>query len=72
MKPQLNLITYASLLAKHETETIQRAHHELLEGLEQHYEVNVLFAENVSEMPADGIVVVFVATGGTEGMVVAD
>jgi len=68
----LNLITYASILAKQEVSAVISTHKELIEALSGHFHVNVLMHQDINELPDDGVNIVFIATGGTEGMVVRD
>jgi len=73
MKPTLHLITFASVFQKQEAETIRMAHEELFEALSSRYELHLVFSSELTAFLAErpsGLTVVFIATGGTEGMVV--
>lgn len=69
----LNLLTFASVFQKQEYESIRKAHETLFDALEQHFDVNVIFEKDLDNTAIDnleGKTLVFIATGGTEGMVV--
>jgi len=78
---RLNLITFASVFQKKEEAAIQMAHKELFEALDSQYDVKIIFDEELNDIPAKGkekvektsseLTVVFIATGGTEGMAVS-
>jgi len=68
----LNLLTYASILAKQEVGAVISTHKELIDALSEHFNVNVLMHQDINELPNEGLNIVFIATGGTEGMVVRD
>lgn len=70
---KINLLTFASVFQKQEYESIRRAHEALFDALEQHFYVNVIFEKDLDSVMIDqleGKTLVFIATGGTEGMVV--
>lgn len=70
----LNLVTFASVFQRQEKDVIREAHRELITALDKAFDVNiVLTAEHDSFLKADHageLTVVFISTGGTEGMVV--
>lgn len=68
---KLNLITFASSFQKKVEASIRNSHRELFQALDQAFEVSVIFSDQLQVWPTDGISVVFIATGGTEGLVVA-
>lgn len=70
MKPAINLITYASVLAKQETNAIIETHRELFNSLNECFEVNVIMHQDLKDNIPEGTNFIFIATGGTEGMVV--
>ena len=68
----LNLITFASVFQEKTQEAIRQAHSELFDALSAHYDVKVIFEEDLSTFrpqPRE-MTLLFIATGGTEGMVV--
>lgn len=74
MKKTINLITFASVFQKQNVNAIRSGHEELFAALDSHYNVNVIlgcdhdtFLDNI---PTSDTNVLFIATGGTEGMVV--
>lgn len=73
---KLNLITFASVLQKQDKNIIRNSHKELFENLEKNYAVDMILNDRreafLSEKEHEGLTVVFIATGGTEGIVVAD
>ena len=69
-KTKLTLITFASVFQKHEESAIRSIHSELFDALDNNFLPNVVFAEDFVATEEDGITVIFIATGGTEGMVV--
>ncbi len=70
MKPTINLITYASVLAKQESNAIIDTHRELFDALNECFDVNVILHQDMKNGLPHGTNLVFIATGGTEGMVV--
>lgn len=68
----LNLITYASILAKQDVGAVTSTHKELIDALKEHFNVNVMMHQDINKLPDEGLNIVFIATGGTEGMVVRD
>lgn len=72
---QLNLITFASVFQKKTEESIRTAHSELFEALDKHYNVRIVFEEELPDFLKTNtqgqLTMVFVATGGTEGMAVS-
>lgn len=64
----INLITFASVFVPKTEAAIRESHSELFSALDSKYNVNVVFEDQV--LPQDGFTVVFIASGGTEGMVV--
>jgi len=72
MKTSLYLLTFSSALHGPQEETIRNNHTELLKALEETFDVHIITEEHFSELhmePSD-IVLVFIASGGTEGMFV--
>ena len=67
---KLNLITFASSLASRES--IFTDHHELLDAINEKYEVNYIFPEEMDNRWADGATMVLVGSGGVEEMVKAN
>ncbi len=67
---KLNLITFASSLASRES--IFTDHHELLDAINEKYEVNYIFPEEQDNRWADGATMVLVGSGGVEEMVKAN
>ena len=72
---QLNLITFASVFQQKEVGAIREAHHELFTALDSRYEVRIIFEEELAAFLAEpasahSLTLVFIATGGTEGMTV--
>ena len=67
---KLNLITFASLLASRES--VFTDHHELLDAINEKYEVNYIFPEEMDNRWADGATMVLVGSGGVEEMVKAN
>lgn len=71
---RLNLITFASVFQKQEEQAIREAHSELFAVLDQDFDVRLYLHGNLDTVdPAEwkqGITVLFIATGGTEGLVV--
>ena len=68
----LNLITFASVFQEKTQEAIRLAHSELFDALSAHYDVKVIFEEELPTFrpqPRE-MTLLFIATGGTEGMVV--
>ena len=68
-RTNLNLITFASSLAPRES--IFTDHHDLLERIEQDYNVNYIFPEQLDAALPDGATMVFAGSGGVEEMVKA-
>lgn len=71
----LNLITFASVFQRKTEEAIREAHRELFTALDTQYNVRIVFEEDLEafeqERPnRDALTLLFIATGGTEGMVV--
>ena len=68
----LNLITFASVFQEKTESAIKQAHSELFEALSKYYEVKVVFEEGLPTFrpKAKDMTLLFIATGGTEGMVV--
>ena len=66
---KLNLITFASSLASRES--VFTDHHELLDAINEKYEVNYIFPEEQDNRWADGATMVLVGSGGVEEMVKA-
>lgn len=68
----LNLITFASVFQEKTEEAIRLAHQELFDVLSTRYDVKVWFEENLSAFrpKQQDLTLLFIATGGTEGMVV--
>ena len=67
---KLNLITFASSLASRES--VFTDHHELLDAINEKYEVNYIFPEEMDNRWADGATMVLVGSGGVEEMVKAN
>lgn len=67
---KLNLITFASSLASRES--IFTDHHELLDAINEKYEVSYIFPEELDGLCADGATMVLVGSGGVEEMVKAN
>ena len=67
---KLNLITFASSLASRES--VFTDHHELLDAINEKYEVNYIFPEEQDNRWADGATMVLVGSGGVEEMVKAN
>ena len=67
---KLNLITFASSLASRES--VFTDHHELLDAINEKYEVNYIFPEEMDNRSADGATMVLVGSGGVEEMVKAN
>ena len=67
---KLNLITFASSLASRES--IFTDHHELLDAINEKYEVSYIFPEELNKQCADGATMVLVGSGGVEEMVKAN
>lgn len=76
---RLNLITFASVFQKKTAEAIREAHSELFAALDSRYEVRIIFEEEMEsflqesflqETFSHDLTLIFIATGGTEGMVV--
>ena len=67
---KLNLITFASSLASRES--IFTDHHELLDAINEKYEVSYIFPEELDSPCADGATMVLVGSGGVEEMVKAN
>ena len=67
---KLNLITFASSLASRES--IFTDHHELLDAINEKYEVRYIFPEELDGTMADGATMVLVGSGGVEEMVKAN
>lgn len=64
----INLITFASVFVPKTESAIRDSHSELFSALDSKYNVNIVFEDQ--PLPQDGFTVVFIASGGTEGMVV--
>lgn len=64
----LNLITFASVFVQKNEKAIRDAHSELFAALDSKYKVNIIFEHQ--PLPTEGFTVIFIASGGTEGMVV--
>ena len=67
MKLKLNLITFASSLATRES--IFTDHHELLDAINEKYEVRYIFPEELDGKLPEGATMVLVGSGGVEEMV---
>lgn len=71
---RLNLITFASVFQKQENQAIREAHQELFEVLDAEFDVHIFLHGNLDQVDAEewrnGTTVLFIATGGTEGLVV--
>ena len=67
---KLNLITFASSLASRES--IFTDHHELLDAINERYEVSYIFPEELDSDPPKGATMVLVGSGGVEEMVKAN
>jgi len=67
---KLNLITFASSLASRQS--VFTDHHELLHAIEQHYDVQYVFADQLDQTRiSDDATMVLVGSGGVEEMVKA-
>lgn len=64
----INLITFASVFVPKTESAIRESHSELFGALDSRYNVNIVFEDQ--PLPTDGLSVIFIASGGTEGMVV--
>lgn len=75
MKPTIHLITFASVFMRQEEEAVRQAHHELLSALDEHFDVHIILKPQheafLQEDHSGQTVLLFIATGGTEGAVVA-
>lgn len=72
-KPILNLLTFASVISNHDEAFIRAAHAEIFTELDKLFSVNIILGDKIKKFldaPAEGVTVVFNATGGTEGMIV--
>ena len=67
---KLNLITFASSLATRES--IFTDHHELLDAINERYDVQYLFPEDLDRPWPEGATMVLVGSGGVEEMVKAN
>lgn len=76
MRSRLNLITFASVFQKQEEQAIREAHHELFTTLDQAFDVKLYLHGDLDHIPntelGQGTTVLFIATGGTEGIVVKE
>ncbi len=66
---KLNLITFASSLATRES--IFTDHHELLDAINEKYDVRYIFPEELDKPLPAGATMVLVGSGGVEEMVKA-
>lgn len=64
----INLITFASVFVPKTESAIREFHSELFAALDSRYNVNIVFEDQ--PLPTEGLTVTFIASGGTEGMVV--
>ena len=67
---KLNLITFASSLASRES--IFTDHHELLDAINEKYDVRYIFPEELDGKCPEGATMVLVGSGGVEEMVKAN
>lgn len=73
MKQVLNLLTFCSSFQKQEADAIRNAHIELFTALDDVFDINIVFPNAISEHLTTqhiGADILFIATGGVEGMVV--
>lgn len=68
----INIIIYASMLAKQCVEAIENTHKELFAALKKHFDVHSVMYQDVDFAHLDGYNIILVATGGTEGLIVKD
>ncbi len=66
----IHLITFASLL--HDKATVESAHRQTLSGLRKKFTVNLVDYREIGQIPVDEFRIVFIATGGVEGLVTAN
>lgn len=64
----LNLISFASVL--HDDGTVQKAHEPLLSALREHFTLNIVDCREAASLGEDDFRIVFIGTGGVEGLVV--
>lgn len=69
---KINIVIYASVLAKQAVEAIKDTHRELFSALDKHFEVNAIMHQDIDSASLEGFSVVLVATGGTEGIIVKE
>ena len=69
---KINVIIYASVLAKQTVEAIKDTHRELFSALNEHFEVNAVMHQDLDSASLEGFNIVLVATGGTEGIIVKE
>lgn len=69
---KLQILIFASVFQEQTVEAIRQTHSELLSALEEDFELDMFFEKDIAEKQshADAPLVVLVATGGTEGMMV--
>ena len=60
------------MLAKQCVEAIENTHRELFATLKEHFDVHSMMHQDVDFAHLDGYSIIFVATGGTEGLIVKD
>ncbi len=60
------------MLAKQCVEAIENTHRELFAALKEHFDVHSMMHQDVDFSHLDGYSIIFVATGGTEGLIVKD
>lgn len=74
MQP-LRLITFSSAFQGQDVDSIRANHHELIDALEQYFVITWVIAKD-GKLPClasfDGLTLVFIASGGTEGAAVAN
>lgn len=66
----INLITYASLL--HKQSAVRSSHEALLSELEKYFTVKIIDHKEIEQLTNDDFKIIFIATGGTERLVIQD
>lgn len=69
---KLQILIFASVFQEQTVEAIRKTHSELFNALDEDFELDMFFEKDINEKlaAADAPLIVFVATGGTEGMMV--
>ena len=64
----INLITFASIL--HKQASVRSSHEVILTELEKYFTVNFIDYKDIDKLSPDDFIIIFIATGGVERLVI--